>query len=298
MFVSVIIPTYNEEKYLPRLLRALKKQTYTEFEIIVSDADSTDRTREIAESFGVAVVGGGLPSIGRNRGAAAAKGDFFFFFDADIIIPATFIEKAVAEIEEKSIGLAGCEAKPLSTKALDKVLHKFAHVGMKITKDSNPRVPGYCLLIYRKVFEKIGGFDETIRVAEDLNLVTRAVEHTPLHILESTYIQVSMRRYAKEGRLPYLGKSIQIYFYRKFKGEIKDEKDIEYEFGNFEEKESREFAALLERIQERLERLEKRISKLMEKRGKVPEELQNAFQEIADTLSNLLSNDDEDGRKE
>lgn len=298
MFVSVIIPTYNEEKYLPRLLRALKKQTYSGFEVIVSDAHSADKTRKIAESFDATVVDGGLPSVGRNRGAAAAQGDFYFFFDADIIIPAAFIEKAVAEIEEKSIGLAGCEAKPLSTKPLDKVLHKFAHVGMKITKDSNPRVPGYCLLISREVFEKIGGFDETIRVAEDLNLVTRAVEHTPLHILESTYIQVSMRRYAKEGRLPYLGKSLQIYFYRKFKGEIKDDKDIEYEFGNFEDRESKEFAALLERVQERLERLEKRISKLMEKKGKVPEELQRAFEEIADTFSNLLSSDDEDGWKE
>lgn len=295
MFVSVIIPAYNEEQYLPRLLRALKKQSYTDFEVIIADANSEDRTRELAESFGAAVVEGGLPGVGRNRGAAAAKGDFYFFFDSDVIIPSTFIENGVAEIKEKSIQLAGCEAKPLSTRLIDKVLHKFAFVGMKLTKENNPRLPGYCILISREIFEKIGGFDESIRVGEDLNLVTRAVELTPLHLLDSTNIQISMRRFDKEGRLPYLRKSVRVYFYRKYKGEITDEKDIPYEFGKFEkEDESKDFDALLRRIQDRLEYLEKRIANIQKRKGTLPEDIMKNFQNIADTLTSLLSHEEDE----
>ena len=52
MIISIIIPTYNEEEYLPVLLDSIKKQSYTDYEIIVADANSTDRTREIAEEYG------------------------------------------------------------------------------------------------------------------------------------------------------------------------------------------------------------------------------------------------------
>ncbi len=295
MFVSVIIPTYNEEQYLPRLLRALKNQTYPDFEVIVADAFSTDRSREIAETYASSVVDGGLPGAGRNRGAEAAKGDFYFFFDSDVIIPSTFLERAIVEIQEKSIQLAGCEARPLSTRLLDKVLHKFAFVGMKLTKESNPRLPGYCILISREIFEKLGGFDESIRVGEDLNLVARAAEQTPLHLLESTDLQIRVRRYDKEGRLPYLRKSLRVYFYRKYKGEIKDEKDISYEFGNFEkEDDSKDFDHLLRRIQERLEYLEKRIAKIQKRKGSLPEDIMTNFQNIADTLDSLLSHEEEE----
>lgn len=297
MFVSVIIPAYNEEQYIPRIMRALQKQTYRNFEVIVADAFSTDRTRRIAASYGATVVDGGLPAEGRNRGAEAAKGDFFFFFDSDVIITSTFIEDAVTEIQEKSIKLAGCEAKPLSTRLLDKVLHKFAFVGMKLTKESNPRLPGYCILISRNIFEKLGGFDETIRVGEDLNLVTRAVDITPLHLLESASVNVSVRRYDKEGRLPYLRKSIRVYFYRKYKGEITNETDIPYEFGKFEKEEHENFDQLLRRIEERLEHLEKRIAKIQKRRGTIPEEIMTNFRNIADTLNSLLSQNENTGNE-
>ena len=292
MFISIIVPSFNEEQYIPRLLKSLTKQTYRDFEVIIADAFSRDRTREIAESFGAQIVDGGLPAAGRNNGAAVARGDYLFFFDSDIILPTTFLENAVSEIQEKSIQLAGCEARPLSTRLLDKVLHKFAYVGMKITRESNPRLPGYCILISRDIFNTVGGFDETIRVGEDLNLVTRAVEYTPLNLLESTHVFVSVRRFDKEGRASYLRKSIRVHFYRKYRGEIKDEKDIPYEFGTYGKKESKDFELLLNRIQQRLENLEKRIARVQERRGEIPDEIVSNFTEIANTLSALLDDDD------
>ena len=73
--LSIIIPTLNEEEYLPRLLESIRRQTYRDYEIIVADNNSEDQTRAIAESFGARVSpGGNHPGKGRNRGAEAAKG--------------------------------------------------------------------------------------------------------------------------------------------------------------------------------------------------------------------------------
>ena len=81
--ISIVIPAYNEERYLPILLDCIKKQTYKNHEIIVADANSTDSTRQIAKKYGCKVVKGGMPGIGRNNGAKAAKGEMLLFLDAD-----------------------------------------------------------------------------------------------------------------------------------------------------------------------------------------------------------------------
>ena len=85
--ISIIIPTKNEERYLPGLLESIKKQTVQPYEIIVADAGSTDRTVEIAKKYGAKVIKGGLPGVGRNNGAKVAKGDIFVFLDADAVLP-------------------------------------------------------------------------------------------------------------------------------------------------------------------------------------------------------------------
>lgn len=59
MKLSIIIPTYNEEEYLPKLLEGIKSQDFEDYEIIVADANSTDKTREIAEVYGCKIVDGG-----------------------------------------------------------------------------------------------------------------------------------------------------------------------------------------------------------------------------------------------
>lgn len=67
--ISIIVPTKNEERYLPGLLKSIKKQTVQPYEIIVADAGSTDRTVEIAKKYGAKVIKGGIPQVGRNKGA-------------------------------------------------------------------------------------------------------------------------------------------------------------------------------------------------------------------------------------
>ena len=82
--LTIVIPTKNEEAYLPRLLESIQGQTLKPSEIIVADAHSTDATREIARAHGAKVVDGGMISLGRNAGARQAQTDFILFLDADV----------------------------------------------------------------------------------------------------------------------------------------------------------------------------------------------------------------------
>jgi glycosyltransferase involved in cell wall biosynthesis len=104
MKASVIIPTLNESDLLPGLLDRLDRQSFRDFEVIVADAGSKDGTQEICRSRGVVLVEGGMPAVGRNRGAAVARGERLFFLDADVMPPDDFLEKALEEMAAEESG--------------------------------------------------------------------------------------------------------------------------------------------------------------------------------------------------
>jgi glycosyltransferase involved in cell wall biosynthesis len=103
--LSIVIPTFNEEKYLPGLLKTLQEQTFKDYEIIVADNDSSDATRTIAVMAGARVVGGGLPARGRNLGAEVARGEWLLFLDADVILPSDFLGACPSNRITKAVGL-------------------------------------------------------------------------------------------------------------------------------------------------------------------------------------------------
>ena len=77
--LSIIIPTYNEEYLLPKLLESIKKQNFTDYEIIVADNNSKDNTVKIARKYKCRIVKGGLPGSGRNRGAENLEENICYF---------------------------------------------------------------------------------------------------------------------------------------------------------------------------------------------------------------------------
>ncbi|MFP4430099.1 MAG: glycosyltransferase [Spirochaetota bacterium] len=248
--ISVIVPTYNEAEYLPKLLDCLKAQTLRSFEIIVADNASDDGTREIATSYGARLAPGGLPPEGRNRGAAEAKGDYFFFFDADVKFSKHFLKQALGEMKKRNAELATCETVPLSNLHLDRFMHSFANFFVKLNLERDPHAPGFCIMVSRRVFEAVGGFDESLKLAEDHDFVKRAAEHVPLVFLEKVRVTVSVRRYRKEGRLDYMRKVVQIARHRARHGEVTDD-TFDYAFGDFDTVD-----------ETRLRKLEKQINKL------------------------------------
>ncbi|MCB1173628.1 MAG: glycosyltransferase [Leptospiraceae bacterium] len=232
--ISIVIPCLNEARELPNLLDSIRAQSFQNYEIIVADAGSTDNTVELARKAGALVVPGGMPGPGRNRGAEAAQGTWLFFFDADVILPPDFLAQAFAELQENYLDLATCEFKPQSDLRLDKVLFHFANLSVKLNQAFNPRAAGFCIFITRRLFERIGGFDETLRLAEDHDLVDRASKLRPLKILKSTSLLVSVRRLEKEGRFSLIQKYMAVEKHLMTKGAIRED-IVEYEFGNFDQ---------------------------------------------------------------
>jgi len=231
--ISIIIPSYNEAEYLPKLLKCLNKQTYRNFEVIVADNHSTDGTADIARSMGARVVDGGMPAQGRNNGARAARGRYFFFFDSDVKIARTFLKRAIKEMKKRDAELATCKTLPLSNLALDRFMHKAMNFFIKLNLERDPHAPGFCILVSRRVYQEVGGFNEELKLAEDHDFVKRGSEYAPLVFLDKVRLMVSVRRYRKEGRLDYMLKVIQITLYRMRNGEI-NEDTFQYEFGDFD----------------------------------------------------------------
>ncbi len=110
MKISVIIPAYNEEKYIGRCLRSLKNQTIAPDEIIVIDNNSTDKTAKIAKSYGVKVVKERIQGLtpARNRGFNLAKYEIIARTDADTILPNDWIKTIKVNFTKHKIdGLSG-----------------------------------------------------------------------------------------------------------------------------------------------------------------------------------------------
>jgi glycosyltransferase involved in cell wall biosynthesis len=302
MKVSVIIPALNEEQMLPRLLDSIKAQDFDDYEVIVADAHSTDRTREIASAAGCRVVDGGLPAAGRNAGAAAARGDFLFFLDADVVLPPGFIRNVYDEMQDRYIDLATCEIRPLSDYRLDRIIHRMMNLAVLLNLWIDPKAFGFCIFVTKRLFERVGGFDETIYVAEDNDFVKRASMFKALRYLNSAYIMVSIRRFEKEGRFAYMKKGIKLNLYRAFKGEIRSDEVVKYEFDAFNKPESPEDLNLLDTIEKHLIKAEeksRRFSRRVQKQNSAAAAGIRQFQPSMDEYAHLVKELDEYlGRKE
>jgi len=230
--LSIVIPAKNEEKHLPKLLESIKSQTFTDYEIIVADAHSDDRTREIAESYGAKVVEGGMPGPGRNKGAVHATGEIIAFFDADVQLPSTrFLTDCVGEMDKKGLDVATCKVKPLSRRPVDRAMHEAYNAYAFATEKIKPHAPGFCILARRHVHHGIKGFDEEVVFAEDHDYVQRAAKQGhAFGILHSHPIAVSVRRLDKEGRLGIALKYLFGELHILTKGAHK-EQPFEYEMG-------------------------------------------------------------------
>jgi glycosyltransferase involved in cell wall biosynthesis len=235
MTLSIVIPTFNEERYLPLLLKSIKAQDYKDYEIIVADANSKDATRKIARKYGCRIVEGGLPAKGRNNGAKQATGDIIIFLDSDVILPKGFLSENIGKFNKKNLVCASVWANPISNKPVDYVLFFVAQLGQGILQLFRPAATGWCILIKKSVFKKIGGFNEKILVGEDYDLAYRTYGHGRFAMLINPNLYVSVRRLEKEGRFNFAMKVLKTTFYDVTgkKMTVKN-KAVEYDFGGYE----------------------------------------------------------------
>jgi rSAM/selenodomain-associated transferase 2 len=190
MFLSVIIPTYNEADNISTLIQHLQKVDSLNHEIIVVDGGSTDRTLEIVESLGVKLVKS--PYKGRakqlNFGAKHSKGEVLYFVHADTIPPLSFIE----DIKESIItGFPlGCyRFKFNSNKKILRVNSFFTRFDRLMCRGGDQS-----LYVTRSVFEELNGYCENHLIMEDYDIIIRARKNYAFKIIPKDVI-VSARKY-------------------------------------------------------------------------------------------------------
>lgn len=213
--ISLIIPAYNEEDYLPACLDAIMAHVAGEvLEIIVVDNNSTDRTAQVAARYpGVTCVFEPRKGItrARQRGFLAASGDILAYVDADTRPPAGWIAQIRANFAAQ--GDLACLSGPYSFYDMGRLRNGIS-AGWFIAARPLYRLTGHMMVggnfaIRRTVLAKMGGFDSTIEFyGEDVDIGKRAKAHGRVLFAPSFVMPTSGRRMKKQG----LARSAGLYF--------------------------------------------------------------------------------------
>nr|BAP91647.1 glycosyl transferase family 2 [Phormidium sp. KS] len=180
--ISVIIPAYNSERTIQATIESVLQQTFSDFELIIVDDGSTDKTLEIVSSFKDARIkvfsysnAGG--AVSRNRGFSHSSGEFIAFLDADDLWTPDKLElqlKALQDNPEAAVAYSWLDAIDEAGKFLREGNHRmengniFAKLFLIpfVESGSNP-------LIRRQAFIDVGGFDESLTASQDYDLYLR-----------------------------------------------------------------------------------------------------------------------------
>ena len=197
--LSIIIPTLNEESYLPLLLTEIKKQDFEDYEVIVADADSGDGTLRVAKAFGCKITQGGLPAKGRNKGAKIASRDLFLFVDADaLVLPEGFLGKLIKEFKNRNLDAASFPIYPQGN-IIDRIFYGLYNLLARLSQNFLPHATNV-ILVKKEIHQAINGFDERVIFAEDHDYVRRAKKHGKFGFINIKPVLVSARRLKKDGR--------------------------------------------------------------------------------------------------
>src|SRR5436190_6788634 len=177
MKISIVVPAFNEEKLLPASLRAINAAREAlhargwETELLVCDNNSTDRTAEVARAEGASVVFEPINQISRarNAGAAAAKGDWLIFIDADSH-PSPELFSDVADAITSGKYIAGGATVQMDARIVGMWL--FVMLWNVISR-MKKWCAGSFIFCQTEVFRAIGGFSHELFVSEELDLSQR-----------------------------------------------------------------------------------------------------------------------------
>ena len=208
--ISIVIPTYMEEGCIETTLRNLKVPG-REYEVIVSDSGSPDRTVEIAKRYADKIVvlpKGRKRSVaqGRNDGARAAKGEYLVFIDADIMIPEppAFLARALAAFarDPRLIGITvRIEHMPENKRWSDAVVFALRNICFAAMNNvfRFGMAAGEFQMIKTSAFRATGGFDENLQASEDIDLFHRLTRFGRVRTIWSLAVFDAARRFHQRG---------------------------------------------------------------------------------------------------
>ncbi|OGJ16795.1 MAG: hypothetical protein A2632_02005 [Candidatus Pacebacteria bacterium RIFCSPHIGHO2_01_FULL_46_16] len=206
---SIVIPCLNEEKYLPLLLNDLSKQTNQDFEVIVVDGNSDDKTVEKAQTFAkkfpltIKVVDKRNVSFQRNTGGKLAKHNWIVFMDADNRLPNYLLDGVRYQLAKSpNTDIFTLWIKVESAKRIDRAVEQALNIGMEVyNRFGKAAALGAFIGCSKQVIQKIS-FDERQKYAED-GMFTAAAHAAGFHfsIFKDPNYYYSLRRVHAEGTL-------------------------------------------------------------------------------------------------
>ena len=213
--LSIVIPARNEAASLPALLNSLQQQDYpllAHTPVFVADADSTDGTQAIALSYGdtlrIELVAGGLPSVGRNRGAACSNSEFVLFLDADVELrDPTLLRRSMDRMKRARLHCLTVDITCSNGNWMDRMLYRGNSMMQRLSTWGMPFGTGMFLLLDRKRFQEIGGFSERAVFAEDF-LLTKQISPLRFAVLKGE-VHTSNRRFRRTGH----GRMVFLFFW-------------------------------------------------------------------------------------
>ena len=177
--ISVVVAAYNEEEYLPRCLTAVTSQNFPkeEYEIVVVDNNSTDKTAEIAKSFGARVIReekqGNTYAI--SRGMNEAKGEIIANTDADTVVAPDWLNRIKEIFEDpKVVAATGTANMDTGNRFFNWLSGDFYEGFLKFNfLLGKTHITGFNMVVRRSAFEKIGGINEKFTMSSDVDLGLR-----------------------------------------------------------------------------------------------------------------------------
>ena len=213
--ISIIIPVLNEEAALPAFLQQIKALE-GDFELLICDGGSTDKTVEVARGYDLANINPVETPRGRacqmNAGARAASGDILLFLHADTYIGADALTSIESAMREDAVAGGRFKVK------LDNPAAPYRMIGALINvRDGifGGFTGDQAIFVRKSVFEKMGGFKE-IELCEDIDLAVRLKDAGKV-IRLPLYVITAARRWEKKGlaRTILLMWLIRLLFYAR-----------------------------------------------------------------------------------
>jgi glycosyltransferase involved in cell wall biosynthesis len=213
--VSVVIPVFNGERFIGDAIQSALDQTFRDFEIIVVDDGSTDRTERIVRQFSGSISYHRQENRGagaaRNLGAALTKGEWIAFLDADDVwCPQKLSIQMDATSTNPEVSFVYCDMDVID---MDGVVIQTGFLGAKLARrkrknrwnlvslafNGQPFPYPSTVLLKRELFMKAGGFSPLFRrnYHEDFDLFARVAGFTPLYFIPQRLV-----KYRKVPRTP------------------------------------------------------------------------------------------------
>lgn len=227
--ISFIIPAHNEERLLPGTLSAMHVAAGAagvNYEIIVVDDSSTDRTAAMALDHGARLIRVDRRQIAaaRNAGAAAATGDVFVFVDADTLISASVVRSVLAAVDRGAVG-GGASVRyegpmPVYARLVCPVAVWFYLHVLRLAA-------GCCMYCTREAFEVTGGFDEGLYAAEEIGFC-RALKRQGRFEIVSAEVSTSGRKFSRYSPWELLATPLRFLFRGRAAVRSREHLDIWY----------------------------------------------------------------------